>query len=319
MTDRDKPKGPLIRLEGLSKTFEVRRGVFARRRELIHAVRGVTLDLHAGKTLGLVGESGSGKSTLGRLVVKLVEPTLGRLSIAGRDVTRMSQSEFRPFRKRIQIVFQDPATSLDPRLTVRDIVGEGAELFDMAHGKALDELVVRELEEVGLSADMLERTPDAFSGGQRQRLAIARALVLQPSFLVCDEIVSALDPSVQAQVLDLLLEKQEASSLGLLFITHDLHVAETMSQAIAVMVAGVVVEAAKTEDLMNDPQHPYTRTLLDGAPSAALRPPVPGEAGGCAYYDRCPLAEPGLCDAEPPPLKSIGTRKGHRVACFKVS
>ena len=319
MTEKDKPKGPLIRLEGLAKTFEVRKGFLARRRELVHAVRGVSLDFYAGKTLSLVGESGSGKSTVGRLIVKLVEPTLGRILVSGRDVTRMSQAEFRPFRKKLQIVFQDPATSLNPQLSARKIVGEGAELFEMAQGKALDELIVRALESVGLSSDMLERTPDAFSGGQRQRLALARALILEPSFLVCDEIVSSLDPSVQMQVLDLLRERQRKSSLGLLFITHDLHAAESMSQAIAVMVAGVVVETARTEDLVDDPQHPYTRTLLDGAPSAALRAAVPGEAGGCAYFDRCPIAEPGLCDAQPPPLKSIGSRRGHRVACFKVT
>ncbi len=331
MTDERKPTKerpkPLLRVDGLSKTYSKKVGLLSRP-EIQHAVWGVSFDISAGRTVALVGESGCGKSTLGRLLVRLIEPTYGRIFVSGRDVTQMSDAEFRPYRKRLQIVFQDPETSLNPQLTVRSIVSEGAIAFGLASGSALEDLIATELSAVGLSPDALDKYPDQFSGGQRQRIAIARAMILKPEFVVCDEIVSALDASVQAQILNLLLDRQAESNVSYLLITHDLAVAEQVSRTMLVMFAGRIVEMGRTEEIAVAPRHPYTQELFAAAPKLGGEPPklsstklptLAAATTGCAFRLRCPAAEPGLCDGDAPSLQPVSSGSNHRVACFKAT
>jgi oligopeptide transport system ATP-binding protein len=326
----ERRKPALLRVDGLTKSFAVQAGLFSAKKDLVHAVRGVSFELQAGETLGIVGESGCGKSTLGRMLVKLIEPTFGRIFLVGRDVTHLRESEFRPFRRRVQIVFQDPSRALDPRLSVREIVSEGPQAFGVP-AKVLADRVEAVLDSVGLSIDRGDRYPDDLSGGERQRVALARALVLEPELLVCDEITSALDATVQGKILALLRTRQIASSLACLFITHDLVLAEQHCKNLLVMYAGGVVEMGSAESIALDPRHPYTKALFAAAPrrgvefagSPAEKPrrlTVKQEVAtrGCAYAPRCDSFESGLCDRETPTLERQGSGASHRVACFKA-
>jgi oligopeptide transport system ATP-binding protein len=342
---------PLLEVQKLSKLFPVPGGLFDRQR-FVHAVDGVSFWMRRGETLGLVGESGCGKSTLGRTVLRLVEPTLGRVLLDGKDITRMPGPELRAVRRRMQIVFQDPYSSLNPRMTVRDIVGEGITIFRLASSRAdLEERVAAMLGKVGLSPEMMDRYPHEFSGGQRQRIGIARALAVGPELLVCDEPVSALDVSVQAQIVNLLEELQAELSLSLLFISHDLRVVSWVSHRIAVMYLGRIVEIGPAGEVMEKRWHPYTRALFasiprgagslrptaeqapgrDDEPRVATEPPpvqrkrllLAGEPpsaidppAGCVFHPRCPKAQKGKCDTEAPPLDRLIPTGQHRVACW---
>ncbi|HEY4120462.1 MAG TPA: ABC transporter ATP-binding protein [Byssovorax sp.] len=343
-SDSKRPTGgPLVQVERLSKLFAVRGAPFSAPR-FVHAVDGVSLYVRRAETLGLVGESGSGKSTLGRAILRLVEPTLGRVTFDGADVTAMPERELRALRRRMQMIFQDPYSSLNPRMTVREIVGEGVTIFKLAGSRGeADDLVTRALERVGLRADALGRYPHEFSGGQRQRIGIARALVVDPSFIVCDEPVSALDLSVQAQVVNLLEELQDELGVSYLFISHDLRVVTYTSHRVGVMVGGRIVEMGPSADVATKQLHPYTRALFSAVPrlepdaprvsvtdegeraSVALprrllvhvEPPSPlEEPRGCVFHTRCPKFEPGKCDEETPSLSEVVTGSHHRVACF---
>jgi len=319
----------LVATEKLTKLFPVRGALFARKKEFVHAVDGVSLRVRRGETLGLVGESGCGKSTLGRLILRLLEPTYGRVVYDGRDIVPLSASAMRPLRRRMQVIFQDPYSSLNPRMTVREIVGEAIQIHKLAATKGDEaQMVVDLLMKVGLRADHMDRYPHEFSGGQRQRIGIARALAVQPEFIVCDEPISALDVSIQAQILNLLEELQESLGLSYLFISHDLRVVEHVSHRVAVMYLGKIVEQAPAADLYEHPHHPYTRALLSAVPVAdptrkrlrvLLEGDVPSPIApppGCSFHPRCPRAIAGTCDKEIPPLDEIERGTGHRVACW---
>jgi oligopeptide transport system ATP-binding protein len=324
---KDRRGRPLLIADKVSKLYPVASGGL-RKARFVHAVDGVSLYLRRGETLGLVGESGCGKSTLGRTLIRLVEPTLGRVIFDEVELLRAQPRELRALRRRMQIVFQDPYSSLNPRMTVREIVGEGIAVHKLAKDrKEADEKVAAVLGKVGLSPDHMARYPHEFSGGQRQRIGIARALAVEPDFIVCDEPVSALDVSVQAQVLNLLEELQDELGLSLLFISHDLRVVEYTSHRVGVMYLGRIVETGPSADVAEKRYHPYTRALfsamptfeaegklrlvLQGEPPSAVDPPR-----GCAFHPRCPHAEKGKCDVEVPQLQEIVAGSHHRVACF---
>lgn len=260
------PEDALLVVRGLTKYFPLRRGLFGRVRGYVRAVDGVSFWLRRGETLGLVGESGSGKTTAGRTILRLIEPTAGSAFFAGRDIFQMDSRELRRFRRRAQIVFQDPFGSLNPRMTVGDMLGEVLRVHRLARGSAVRDRIVELLELVGLSPAHAARYPHEFSGGQRQRIGIARALAVEPDFVVCDEPVSALDVSVQAQVLNLLRDLQDRLGLAYLFIAHDLSVVEHVSHRIAVMYLGRIVEIGTAEQVIRSPRHPYTRALLSAVP-----------------------------------------------------
>jgi oligopeptide/dipeptide ABC transporter ATP-binding protein len=314
----------VLEVEGLKKYFPVRRGLLQRVRAEVRAVDGVSFALKPGETLCLVGESGSGKSTVGRLVLRLIEPTEGRVRLDGQDITRLDREEMRPWRKRMQIVFQDPYGSLNPRLTASQIVAEPLENYPDGsrtdHGERVAQLFAR----VGLRADSATKYPFEFSGGQRQRLGLARALALNPSLIVADEPVSALDVSVQAQVLNLMMDLQEDLQLAYLFISHDLSVVEHIGHRVAVMYLGRIVEVAGKEELFALPLHPYTRALLAAAPipnpramkeRIVLEGDVPSPISppsGCHFHPRCPFAFE-RCRTEPPLLRDVGN--GRRFSC----
>jgi oligopeptide transport system ATP-binding protein len=257
----------LIATDRVSKYYPVQGGLLARKDRYVHAVDGVSLRVRRGETMGLVGESGCGKSTLGRLMLRLVDPTFGRVWFDGEDITHRSQGALRPLRRRMQIIFQDPYSSLNPRMTVREIIGEAIVIHRLAKTRADEEArIVQLLERVGLRGDAMDRYPHEFSGGQRQRIGIARALAVEPEFIVCDEPVSALDVSVQAQIVNLLQDLQEELGLTYLFIAHDLAVVEHISDFVLVMNQGKIVEAASAEAIYENPQHEYTRKLLSAVP-----------------------------------------------------
>ena len=317
---------PLVEVDDLRTHFRVRRGWFGGDRGVVRAVDGVSLRVAPGETLGLVGESGCGKSTLGRTVLRLIEPTAGTIRFEGTDITPLTQRELRPYRRRMQIVFQDPYGSLNPRMTVRATVGEALRVHALARDANDErERVAALLGRVGLRPEQMDRYPHEFSGGQRQRVGIARALAVEPRFIVADEPVSALDVSIQAQIVNLLMDLQEEYGLSYLFISHDLKVVRHISRRVAVMYLGRIVEEAPTARLHEAPAHPYTRALLGAVPSAdpknrrrrlliqgevpsPIRPP-----SGCAFHPRCPIAERGRCDRETPELRPMAD--GHRVAC----
>jgi oligopeptide transport system ATP-binding protein len=317
---------PLLRVTNLVKTFIRRRGLFARAAERVHAVDRVGFEIASGETLGLVGESGCGKSTTGRAILRLIEPDHGEIRFAGQDVTRLSGRALRALRRDMQIVFQDPYAALDPRMTVGAIVGEALSIHNLARNRREFAARVAELLEiVGLRADHMRRYPHEFSGGQRQRIGIARALAVMPKLIVCDEPVSALDVSIQAQIINLLEDLQQRFSLSYLFIAHDLSVVEHISTRVAVMYLGRIVEIARTRDLYAAPLHPYTEALLSAAPvpdptARRRRIVLAGEVpspiappSGCHFHPRCPIRQLPLCAAEAPPLKE--SSPGHWVAC----
>jgi oligopeptide/dipeptide ABC transporter ATP-binding protein len=322
-----KAKLPLVQVDKLAKLFPVRGGLLDKPR-FVHAVDGVSFYIRRGETLGLVGESGSGKSTVGRTLLRLTEPTLGRILFDGTDITRMTAEALRPMRRRMQIIFQDPYASLNPRMTVRDIVGEGIAIFRLAPGaRDADAMIAAVLEKVGLSPGVMGRYPHEFSGGQRQRIGIARALAVRPDFIVCDEPVSALDVSVQAQVMNLLESIQEELGVSLLFISHDLRAVQYTSHRVAVMYLGRIVEVGVTADVVEKRRHPYTRALWSAIPSItpdgkrrlvlAGEPPSSIELPpGCGFFPRCPRAEKGKCDVEAPALVEVVPGGHHRVACW---
>ena len=314
--------GPLVRAREIGRTFTSGGGLAGGRRQL-RAVDGVDLDILGGETLGIVGESGCGKSTLGRLLLALLAPSSGSVEFDGTDLASLSRAELRRLRRDMQIVFQDPYASLNPRMRVGNIIGEGIEIHGIARGQAKRRAVLEMMERVGLSADTYDRYPHEFSGGQRQRIGIARALVLRPKFIVADEPVSALDVSIQAQILNLLADLKAEMSLTFAFISHDLRVVEHVSDRVAVMYLGRIVELASAADIYAFPRHPYTQALLASVPSLepgdAPRPvrlsgdvPSPlAPPSGCAFHPRCPLAEE-RCSEQTPELRRIA---GREVAC----
>ena len=317
---------PLLRVTDLVKRFPIKGGWFGREVESVHAVSGVSFDLQAGETLGLVGESGCGKSTTGRCILRLIEPTAGEVWFDGQDVTRAGTDELRALARDMQIIFQDPYASLNPRMTVGAIVGEALTIHGLAKTRAdFEARIVSLLETVGLSADHMQRYPHEFSGGQRQRIGIARALAVSPKLIVCDEAVSALDVSIQAQVINLLEDLQQQFNLTYIFIAHDLSVVEHISDRVAVMYLGRIVELASARRLYTQPLHPYTEALLAAVPIPdpkvkRKRIPLQGDVpspirppSGCHFHTRCPIARFPLCSTEAPPLKQ--TADGHWVAC----
>jgi oligopeptide/dipeptide ABC transporter ATP-binding protein len=317
---------PLVEVEHLTKHFPVRQGVFARAKGVVHAVEDVSLVVNRGETLGIVGESGCGKSTTARLVVRLLEPTRGVVRFDGRDITHLSNRQLRPLRREMQIIFQDPYSSLNPRKSIGQIVGEPFAIHKTE--KDAKNRVRELLARVGLSPEHYNRYPHEFSGGQRQRIGVARALALRPKLIVCDEPVSALDVSVQAQILNLLKSLQEEFNLTYMFISHDLSVIRQISDRIAVMYVGRVVETGQSELLYEHPRHPYTAALLSAVP----RPETNGAGGkrqrivlggdvpspispppACVFHPRCPRFHPGHCDVEPPELQAF--ESDHLAAC----
>ncbi|MEJ0018228.1 MAG: oligopeptide/dipeptide ABC transporter ATP-binding protein [Acetobacteraceae bacterium] len=316
----------LLRVDRLVKNFDIKGGILRRTVDQVHAVDGVSFEIAAGETLGLVGESGCGKSTTGRCILRLIEPTAGEVWFEGRNVVEFDGGELNALRRDMQIIFQDPYASLNPRMTIGAIIGEALTIHGLAKNRAaFEDRVVELLETVGLNADHMRRYPHEFSGGQRQRIGIARALAVSPKLIVCDEPVSALDVSIQAQVINLLEDLQDQFSLTYLFIAHDLSVVEHISTRVAVMYLGRIVEIAPSRALYDSPLHPYTEALLSAVPipdptmkrqRIRLQGDVPNPIrppSGCHFHTRCPIRELPLCSTEKPPLRHVGA--DHWVAC----
>jgi oligopeptide transport system ATP-binding protein len=319
----------LLQVRGLKKHFPIIGGLLKRQIGTVYAVDGVDFDVNAGETFALVGESGCGKTTLGRSVLRLIEPTAGTVMFAGRDITRISHDELRPLRRKMQIIFQDPFGSLNPRMPVSDLIGEGLFAQGMKDRKARDKKVEDSLELVGLRREYSRRYPHEFSGGQRQRIGIARALALGPDIVVCDEPVSALDVSIQSQVLNLLLDLRRDLNLTYIFISHNLSVVQYFSDRVGVMYLGRIAELGSVAQLYKDPRHPYTVALLSAIPDPnprrrkkrlVLKGDVPSPAAppsGCRFHTRCWLREqlgnPIRCSTEEPQLRDLGG--GHQTAC----
>ena len=322
------PTGELLRVGGLSKHFPIEAGFLRRNTGSVVAVDDVSFTVERGTTLGLVGESGCGKTTLGRCILRIVEPTLGAVYFQPQDevvdIVELDKKELRAIRRFMQMVFQDPYASLDPRMTVLDIVGEPLVENGLARGETLRERVAEVVDAVGLETKHLKRYPHAFSGGQRQRIGIARALAPNPKLVICDEAVSALDVSVQAQILNLLQDLQQSFGLTYLFIAHDLAVVEHIADRVAVMYAGEIVEMASADDIFSAPKHPYTASLLSAVPqpdpdARVERVILSGEVAdpsdhpsGCRFHPRCPHAQ-DVCSGEKPHAEEI--ERGHIVSC----
>ena len=314
----------LVEAKSLTKHFPVKGGVFQRTQAWVRAVENVSFNIRRGETHGMVGESGCGKTTIGRMLLRLIEPTEGQVIYEGQDITKLNERALKPFRREMQIIFQDPFSSLDPRTPIGDSIGEGLRVHGVRSSRERHEKVLEIMHTVGLENYHARRYPHEFSGGQRQRIGIARALVLRPSFIVCDEPVSALDVSIQSQVLNLLRKLQREFHLTYLFIAHNLSVVEHISDRVAVMYLGKIVELTDRETLYRDPQHPYTLALMSAIPipnpelkrerivlagdvPSPLHPPP-----GCRFHTRCPLAF-DRCKVEEPPLIDLGG--DHWTAC----
>lgn len=322
---------PLLELKDVRKEFALGGGLFSKPSAVVRAVDGVSLAVGEGETVGLVGESGCGKSTLGRMAIRLMPVTSGSVHFEGQDITAMSDAALRPLRRRMQIVFQDPMSALDPRMTIGESIAEGLKAHALVKDQAeSDAKVLSLLERVGLRKDQLRRHPHEMSGGQRQRVVIARALAVNPRFIVCDEPVAALDVSIQAQIVNLLADLSEDLGLSYLFVAHDLSVVRFMSDRVAVMYLGRIVELADADAIYEEALHPYTQALLSAIPvpdpsaqrareRIVLSGDVPSPTApppGCSFHPRCSIAEKGVCDVERPLLRTL--RKGHEVACHKA-
>ena len=317
----------LVKIENLTKNFISKKSFFGKPLSYVHAVDNVSLDIFKGETLGIVGESGCGKSTLGRSILRLTEPTSGKVIYDKTDLVSLSKEDMRQMRKRLQLVFQDPYASLNPRMTVKDLIKAPLDVFNIGNESERMEKVFQIMKQVGLTEEQLNRYPHEFSGGQRQRIVISRAIILDPEFVVCDEPVSALDVSVRSQVLNLLNTLQKEKNLTYMFISHDLSVVKYISDRIAVMYLGRVVELAEKDELYSHAAHPYTKALLSAVPIAevgrkreisVLEGDVPSPINppkGCYFNTRCPYADE-RCRKEKPELRDIGC--GHMCACHKV-
>jgi oligopeptide/dipeptide ABC transporter ATP-binding protein len=320
---------PLLEVRHLKKYFPVRGGWLKRVVNQVRAVDGVSLTIAAGKTLGLVGESGCGKSTLGRAILHLEKPTSGQVLLHGRDISSLNRKEMRQIRREMQIIFQDPFASLSPRRTVAQIIREPLDVHRIGTKAERRERVEHLLGVVGMRTNALNRYPHEFSGGQRQRIGIARALALEPRFIVADEPVSALDVSVQSQVLNLIAELRAQLNIGFLFISHDLAVVQHVSDAVAVMYLGQIIEQADQQHIYSAPRHPYTQALLSAAPVPAtgkrkqrqvLEGDVPSPLNpptGCRFHPRCPIAQ-DVCRRDAPKLRELNADGSHKVACHLV-
>jgi oligopeptide/dipeptide ABC transporter ATP-binding protein len=316
--------GNLLEVVDLKTHFPVHKGVLGRTSGYVYAVDGITFSIGHGETLGLVGESGCGKSTAGKTILRLIEPTSGTIRINGERIDSLTRAEMRPYRRELQVVFQDPYSSLNPRMSAGDIVAEPLVNYDLAQGADLQERVALLFDKVGLRREQMQRYPHEFSGGQRQRIGIARALAVNPKLIICDEPVSALDVSVQAQVVNLLMDLQAEFGLSYLFIAHDLAVVEHISHRIAVMYLGKIVELTDTRSLFARPMHPYTEALLSAVPvpdpeakrkRIILTGDVPSPINppsGCRFHTRCPYAE-ARCKVEEPVMREL--EPGHFAAC----
>jgi oligopeptide/dipeptide ABC transporter ATP-binding protein len=318
---------PILEVRDLRKYFPIRQGLTSRLAAKVHAVDGISFDVYRGETLGLVGESGCGKSTAGKAVLKLVEPTSGTIRLDGRDITHLGRSELRPLRREMQMIFQDPFSSLNPRMSAGQIVAEPLAVHGIAHGSQKLERVAALFRRVGLRPDQIAEFPHAFSGGQRQRIGIARALAVQPKLIVGDEPVSALDVSIQAQVINLMMDVQEEYGLAYLFIAHDLAVVQHIAHRVAVMYLGRIVELADKRSLFSQPLHPYTEALLSAVPipdpkgkrdtRVVLTGDVPSPVNppsGCHFHTRCPYATE-RCRVEAPALREL--QPGHWASCHR--
>lgn len=316
----------LLEVQNLKVHFPVKHGVFSRVRAHVKAVDEVSFSLAPGETLGLVGESGCGKTTLGRAIVRLIEPTAGGIRFEGEDIARMNGSVLRARRRKFQMIFQDPFGSLNPRMTVEEIIGEALDIHGLAENRAARRAKVSDLlKAVGLDVAYAQRYPHEFSGGQRQRIGIARALAVEPKLIVCDEPVSALDVSVQAQIINLLQDLQQKLGIAYLFIAHDLAVVEHISRRVMVMYLGKIVELAEAKEIIRAPRHPYTRALISAVPEVdpdtnRQRIMLPGDVPspidpptGCGFHPRCPVMEKPLCDTQRPSLRELAA--GHCVSC----
>ncbi|QZY54071.1 ABC transporter ATP-binding protein [Crassaminicella profunda] len=316
----------LLEIKNLKKYFSIEKGFFRKKTQYVKAVDNISFHIKRGETLGLVGESGCGKSTTGRTIIRLYEPTEGKIIFAGVDISDLSEKELQPIRKKIQMIFQDPYASLNTRMTVGDIIGEALDIHHLALGKQRTEIIHDLLSRVGLNPDHAIRYPHEFSGGQRQRIGIARALAVKPEFIICDEPISALDVSIQAQVVNMLGDLQEELGLTYLFIAHDLSMVRYISDRIGVMYLGQLVEIAKSDEIFENPAHPYTKALLSAIPipdpdqsktrkRILLEGDVPSPINpptGCRFCTRCTYAMKKCAEIEPI-MKDIGS--GHRAAC----
>ena len=319
----------LVEVENLKMYFKKVSGIVRRKTDYVKAVDNISFTIDRGKTFGLVGESGCGKTTTGRTIIRLYDPTGGKIRYNGEDITHLNPSGFMPYRKKMQMIFQDPYASLNARMTVADIVGEPLDIHHLCSGKEREEYILSLLNRVGLNKDHASRYPHEFSGGQRQRVGIARALAVNPEFIICDEPISALDVSIQAQVVNMLRDLQEEYGLTYLFVAHDLSMVRYISDRVGVMYLGSLVEVAQTEELYQNHLHPYSKALLSAIPIAdpekaaqsqeiLLEGEVPSPLNsppGCKFASRCPYTKP-VCKEAAPPLKDVGC--GHCVACYLV-